>query len=185
MYAPFSKLKITLYRAAGAVIGDNVHMAPRVVIKCEEMTKVKIGGDTTFGLNTRISCRYIEIGRDARIGGDTNILGEGTVKIGDKAYLGEKVILDCRENIVIGDGVQIAPGVKILTHDSSPSASGEDKVVMKPTTLKKKSYIGAGAVILPGVTIGEKAVVGAGAVVTKDVAPDTKVVGSPAKQIKK
>ena len=45
------------------------------------------------------------------------------------------------------------------------------------------AWIGAGAVVMPGVKIGNAAVVGAGAVVTNDVAPNTTVVGVPARQV--
>ena len=37
---------------------------------------------------------------------------------------------------------------------------------------------------MPGVTVGDNDVVGAASVVTKDVAPDTRVAGNPAKFIK-
>lgn len=185
MYAPFSRLKASLFRRAGAVVGRNVHFAPTVMIRCDEMDKVKIGDGTSFGLNTSIACRYIEIGRDVTIGGDTSIRGEGRVRIGDSAYLGVHTILDCREDITIEPGVQVAPGAKILTHDSSMSVTAGKDVVMKPTKLKERCYIGAGAVILPGITVGEKAVVAAAAVVTKDVPAGTTVAGSPAKPIRK
>nr|WP_228028390.1 NeuD/PglB/VioB family sugar acetyltransferase [Donghicola mangrovi] len=49
----------------------------------------------------------------------------------------------------------------------------------------KGAHIGAGATVLQGISIGENATVGAGAVVTKDVAPDTVVIGSPARPIRK
>jgi acetyltransferase-like isoleucine patch superfamily enzyme len=96
-----------------------------------------------------------------------------------------QVILDCREDITIEEGAQVAPGAKILTHDSSMSVTAGKPVLMKPTKLKKKCYVGAGAVVLPGVTVGEKAIVAAGAVVTKDVPPNSTVAGAPAKVIKK
>jgi acetyltransferase-like isoleucine patch superfamily enzyme len=38
-------------------------------------------------------------------------------------------------------------------------------------------------VILPGVTVGAGAIVTAGALVNKDVAPNTRVAGTPAKQV--
>lgn len=44
-------------------------------------------------------------------------------------------------------------------------------------------FIGTGATVLPGVRIGAGAIVGAGAVVTRDVAPDTTVVGVPARPV--
>ena len=45
------------------------------------------------------------------------------------------------------------------------------------------AYIGASATIKQGVTIGKGAVVGMGAVVVKDVAPNTIVVGNPAREL--
>lgn len=43
--------------------------------------------------------------------------------------------------------------------------------------------IGAGALIRQGLSIGAGAVIGMGAVVVKDVAPDTTVVGNPARDV--
>jgi sugar O-acyltransferase (sialic acid O-acetyltransferase NeuD family) len=57
--------------------------------------------------------------------------------------------------------------------------------------LSNASYVGTGATILQGKTeeqkmlIGYKAVVGAGSVVVKSVAPNTIVVGAPAKELKR
>jgi UDP-perosamine 4-acetyltransferase len=45
------------------------------------------------------------------------------------------------------------------------------------------AHVGAGATVLQGVTVGNDAVVGAGAVVLRDVAPDTTVVGVPARAV--
>lgn len=47
--------------------------------------------------------------------------------------------------------------------------------------LEEGVYLGTNAVVLPNIRIGKNAVVGAGAVVTQDVAPNTTVVGIPAK----
>lgn len=44
-------------------------------------------------------------------------------------------------------------------------------------------YVGAGARIIGGISVGDRAKVGANAVVVKDVAPDTSVVGIPAKPL--
>ncbi len=43
------------------------------------------------------------------------------------------------------------------------------------------AFVGLGARVLPGIAIGDRAIVGAGAVVTRDVAPDSCVVGVPAR----
>ena len=47
-----------------------------------------------------------------------------------------------------------------------------------------QAEVGIGASVIQGVAIGERAVVGAGAVVIGDVAPDTTVVGVPARPIR-
>jgi maltose O-acetyltransferase len=185
LYAPSSRLKAAFYRAAGVKIGKNVHIAPNVVIRCDEMDKVKIGDNCTFGIGTTIACKFIEIGNDVTIGGGTNIRGEGIVKIGNSASVGIQSVFDSRDSIIIEDGVQLAPSVKILTHDSSVRDTKDGEVIFKKTVLQKKSYIGSGAVLLPGITVGSKAVVGAGAVVTKDVPQKVTVVGNPAKPVKK
>ena len=52
-----------------------------------------------------------------------------------------------------------------------------------PVTIGEEVWIGGGAILLPGVTVGDGAIVGAGAVVTRDVAPDARVVGNPARPI--
>ncbi len=53
-----------------------------------------------------------------------------------------------------------------------------------PVKIGNKVWIGANVTILPGVTIGDGAIIAAGAVVNKDIAPNTIVVGIPAKFIK-
>lgn len=45
--------------------------------------------------------------------------------------------------------------------------------------------VGIGATVLPGITIGDRATVAAGAVVTRDVAPDSLVMGTPARVVSK
>ena len=76
----------------------------------------------------------------------------------------------------------------MFTNDLYPAAVNQDGSLQTeadwkctPTLIKKRASIGSNATILCGITIGEGALVGAGAVVTKDVAPDTIVVGNPAK----
>tara|TARA_B110001452_G_C15122204_1_gene391147 strand:+ start:191 stop:862 length:672 start_codon:yes stop_codon:yes gene_type:complete len=80
--------------------------------------------------------------------------------------LSSYVAHDC----VIGDFVTFAPHVK---------CNGN-------VHIHKHAYIGTGAVIKQGsfdnpLIIGEGAIVGMGAVVTKNVAPNTTVIGNPAK----
>ncbi len=105
------------------------------------------------------------------------------VTFGKGVFINHSAILSASGGIEFGNGVMLAPGVRIATinHDLNERHTiyTYGKVI-----IKKNAWIGMGATICPGVTIGEYAVVGAGAVVTKDV-PDYAVVGGvPAKIIR-
>ena len=81
-----------------------------------------------------------------------------------------------RKNLtVIEDGVFIAPNV-CFTNDPYPQSKR-----LIGVTVEKNALICANSTLLAGIRVGQGAVVGAGAVVTKDVAPETVVVGNPAR----
>lgn len=58
-----------------------------------------------------------------------------------------------RGGIMIGDNVQIAGNVQLLSNNHDPY----DRQILtcKPVVIKDGAWIGAGATILPGVTIGK------------------------------
>lgn len=84
--------------------------------------------------------------------------------------------------IYIDDDVRIAMNVSLITNNHDMYE--REILLVKDIHICKNAWIGANATIMPGVTIGENAVVGAGSIVTKDVAPNTVVVGAPAKEIR-
>ncbi len=135
----------------------------------------------------------------AHIGADTIIMdvrfanlyhyGFKKIRIGNRCFIGDEVLLDARGGILLEDEVTISNRVSVVTHINvgypqhplqRTYPSKEAKVV-----IQKGAYIGTGAILLPGITIGRESVVGAGAVVTKDVAASTVVVGTPAREVKK
>jgi len=112
-----------------------------------------------------------KIGKNVKIGSLAHV--DYNVKIGENTMIEGCVYIPPLS--VIGNNVFIGPAVA-LTNDPYP-ASGK----LIGVTIEDNVIIGTKAVIKAGVTIGKNSVVAMGAVVTKDVAPDTVVVGVPAK----
>ena len=102
--------------------------------------------------------------------------------IGKNCFINGNLLAMARGGITIGDEVQIAGNVQLLTNNHDPY--DRQVLLCKPIVIKQGAWIGAGAMILPGVKVGRYAVVGAGAIVTKDVEDYQVVVGSPARPIK-
>lgn len=114
-------------------------------------------------------------------------LGKGNIVLGDNGLLGVGTILNAGNcNIIIGNGVAIAPYCKIMaySHHYYPGKSISISHIEADIIIEDDVLIGAGVTILPGVTIGKGAIIGAGAVVNRNVDPFTIVGGVPAKFIK-
>jgi acetyltransferase-like isoleucine patch superfamily enzyme len=108
---------------------------------------------------------------------------KGQVTIGSRSVIDRDCVLDARGGIVIGENVNLAPEVMVLTAYHDPN-SDDFAGVEKPVVIEDYAWIATRAIILPGVRVGRGAVVGAGSVVTKDVAPGVVVAGNPARPIR-
>lgn len=106
------------------------------------------------------------------------------IKIGKDTIIGEGVVLDGRDKLIIGNHVDFASEVMVYNaeHDINDSSF---KAVKAPVIIEDYVFVGPRAIILPGVTIKKGAVVAAGAVVNKDVEEGMVVGGVPAREIKK
>jgi maltose O-acetyltransferase len=95
------------------------------------------------------------------------------------------VFLDCNL-IVIGDDVQIGPGVHIYTalHPVDPEARRSGLEAARPVSIGNNVWIGGHATICPGVSIGDDSVIGAGSVVIRDIPPNTVAAGNPCRIIR-
>lgn len=115
--------------------------------------------------------------------------GPGGLSIGKECFLGDEVLIDLYDEVVLGNSVTLAPRVTILTHlnvgfKNHPLQKYFSKK-SSPVVIKNGSVVAAASIVLPGVTINENSFVAAGSVVNQDVPPRTLVAGVPAKIIRK
>ena len=108
--------------------------------------------------------------------------------IGEHSNILDDCFFLLRDKIIIGNNVDIAYRVTLIT-SSNASASSKIRSVYPPftapVTIEDDVWIGANATILGGVTVGKCSVVAAGSLVNKDVEPYTVVAGVPARVIKR
>ena len=96
------------------------------------------------------------------------------------------VILDVNK-VIIGDNVQLGPGVHIYTakHPTDPEERLQKTENSEQVEIGNNVWIGGGAIICPGVKIGSNTTIGAGSVVTNDIPANVLAVGNPCKVISK
>ena len=125
----------------------------------------------------------IKIGKGSTIHMGARFYKPSGIKIGRDSIIGEYAVLDGRDDLIIGDHVDMATGVMIYNaqHDiDDPEFKAENgKVVIEDYV-----FIGPSSIILPGVTIKKGGIVAAGAVVNHDVEENTVVGGVPARPIR-
>ncbi len=124
----------------------------------------------------------IKIGKGSAVHTGARFYDPRNIEIGEDSIIGENIVLDGRDKLMIGSHVDIATGVMIYNsgHDVNDEGFAAKNY---PVKIEDYVFIGPRVIVLAGVTIGRGAIVGAAAVVTKDVPPYAIVGGVPAKTI--
>lgn len=107
------------------------------------------------------------------------------IKFGKKTSPGSgpNQYIQAENGIIIGDNVQFAPGVQIISSNHDPN-NLDKHIISEPIIIGNNVWIGGNAVVLPGVKIGDNVIIGAGSIVTKDIPSNTTAVGNPCRIIK-
>lgn len=124
----------------------------------------------------------IDIGKGSAIHMWANFFNPANISIGEDSIIGERVLLDGRAKLHIGNHVDIASDVMIFNSEHDVH-SPDFRPIEESVIIEDYVFIGPRVIIQPGVKIGRGAVVAAGAVVAKDVLPMKIVGGVPAKEI--
>jgi acetyltransferase-like isoleucine patch superfamily enzyme len=165
----------------GATVGAGCRLGPNAWCYND-------GPRTAIELGAGVVCRGI-LRRE--------VFGDGRIRIGDEAYIGDDCIVSCAELVEIGARVLLGHAVQVFDNNSHPTTpesraadwravrdGGErEPIASGPVRIGDDAWIGFGSFVLKGVTIGAGATVGAGSVVTRDVAPGAVVAGSPASPV--
>lgn len=117
--------------------------------------------------------------------GTNCIIGEG-VHIGPNVTIGNNCKIQNHsllyEGVTLEDNVFLGPNT-VTTNDFYPQVGGDWKNSSRyrKTLFEEGCSIGANSTIICGVSIGKNSLIGAGSVVTRNIPPDSKAFGNPAK----
>jgi hypothetical protein len=114
--------------------------------------------------------------------------GGPKIRIGSYCNIMHDFQCNASVSVEVQDYVLIAPRVFITDSDHIVDEAGQRTTLCNeyrsaPVVIEHDCWIGVNAVVLKGVRIGHHSVIGGNAVVTRDVAPNSTVVGSPARAI--
>ena len=174
---PYKGSIIELNKGSKIKIGENLFVNSHKLTGSKKEVYLSLKENSIFKIKKTFNIYYdvdICLYKDAILE-----IGSGFINAGSQ--------IRCLHHIVIGEGVAIARGVKILDSDAHEIyfEDGKKHIVSGKIKIGNKVWIGTNATILKGVTIGDNSIVAAGSIVTKNVPEGVIVAGNPAKVIRK
>jgi maltose O-acetyltransferase len=108
------------------------------------------------------------------------------ISIGARTFINYGAVVLDGAMVMIGQDVQIGPGVMLLTalHPLDPDDRRRGVETAAPVTIGDGAWLATGAIVCPGVSIGANTVIGAGSVVTKDMPARHLCFGNPCRVIR-
>jgi acetyltransferase-like isoleucine patch superfamily enzyme len=165
------------------VVGDDVTFGAGVKIAAADGGRAKsvvIGDNVTIGDGVRILAPDVAIGDYTVVHAGALIYGYKPCAIGACAWVGQGAILNCTDELSIGNGCTISALANLWTHfKGGDTLQGCRYFVEKPLTLEADVWLGVGVSVAP-VRCGERSVVFANSVVTRDLEPNHVYGGNPA-----
>lgn len=116
-----------------------------------------------------------------RSGVKIRINNKGKVIIGNRVGFNNDCMINCMEEIIIGNNVIFGQGVKIYDHDHNYRKEGiirDNGYITNNIVIRDNVWIGSNCVILKGTIIGKNTVIGANTVVYGNIPADSIVYGS-------
>lgn len=124
-----------------------------------------------------------QIGRGVIIKPQVKITFPWKLEIGDHVWLGEECWLLNLEKISLGNHVCVSQRAFLCTGSHDYKSATFDLIV-KPITVEKGAWLGAGCWVGPGVKVGSHAVLTAGSVAARDLDGGWIYRGNPAEAVR-
>ncbi|WP_113923004.1 acyltransferase [Cognataquiflexum aquatile] len=125
----------------------------------------------------------MKIGKNTNIQMGLRVYSPWNIVIGSNCSIGHDSLLDGRRGIRIGNNVDLAGYIKIMTlgHDLDDP---DYKTVGAPVIIEDNASLFLGVSVLPGRRVAEGTAVALDSVITKDTEPWSIYGGNPAKKIR-
>lgn len=171
-------------------IGEGVVFDDRVTISGfhgEPAKRIVIGDHTYIGPDVNIACSELILGDFVTVHRRTGIFGEGPCAIGHNSWIGQDCILNCHDDLWIGNNVGIGAANHIWTHAAQGELlEGCQLFHAKPVMIENDAWIcGGHSTINPGVTVARQTILLPQSLLTRDTEPNAYYGGNPAKRIEK
>jgi len=148
------------------------------------MDVFQVGDQSLIGFATQILCPSFSMGDYSQLHNNGLHSGYKPLRIGHNCWIGQHSILNCTEQLTIGNNVRIGTQSQLWTHVASGELlEGCTLFNQIPLVLEDNVWIVGGAVISPGLRLARNSIIMTGSVLTKSTEPFHTYAGVPARDV--